>query len=259
MKLFKFRRESKANDANRQANVGSSRPNAPASKGRANASLAARAMDEHGDMVLRLALSQVRTMPDAEDVFQDVFMRLMIANIDFTSSEHLKAWLIRATVNRCHDLQRARARKAARTEPLSDRHAETLADRQTAPPGFEPDIWHAVGALPDDQRVAVHLHYVEGYSTEEIARIAQCAPATIRTRLFRAREAMRRELDRERALAAKPHVKTASKRTEDPPAALAQNCNSEIRSHGKQQRQQSALALPTIVIPAPSERGPHGQ
>lgn len=195
MKLFKFQnahrasKDSISSNERRMSNAGR----------HANAKFVEQAMDEHGDMVLRLALSQMRNMPDAEDVFQDVFVRLIGASIDFTSSEHLKAWLIRTTVNRCHDAQRTRTRKLTRTEPLSEHHAETLPDRQAAPPGFEPDIWLAVGALPEDQRMAVHLHYVEGYSTEEIARIANCAPATIRTRLFRARETLRNELERQNA------------------------------------------------------------
>lgn len=239
MKLF----QSKKAQA-KQSGMTNAKPCAPASASasdrHANAEFLAHAMDEHGDMVLRLALSQMRDMADAEDVFQDVFVRLMNARMNFTSSEHLKAWLIRTTVNRCRDLQRARTRKQKRTEPLCDRHAETLPDRQTAPPGFEPDVWHAVGTLPDDQRMAVHLHYVEGYSTEEIARIADCTPATIRTRLFRAREAMRRELDKERAPAAKQHAQATSKDAEARPAACP-NRNSTIRPHNKQKKRQATI------------------
>lgn len=201
MKLLKFRNKNTANGASQQTLESFSGLDAETSN-EANASLVAHAMEMHGDMVLRLALSQVRNMPDAEDVFQDVFVQLMGAHVDFASSEHLKAWLIRATINRCRDVQRTRSRKLARTEPLNEYHAETLPDRTPAPPGFEPDVWHAAGALPEDQRIAVHLHYVEGYSTEEIACIANCAPATIRTRLFRARETMRKELGGKQAIPA---------------------------------------------------------
>ena len=209
MKLFKFSTSRRTLDRNHtdketlsmgatcQTNAPKQNERMPA--GPINAKFIACAMDAYGSMVLRLALSHVRSMPDAEDVFQDVFVRLMGCQTDFASSEHLKAWLIRTTINRCRDAQRARTRTQTHTEPLSERHAETLPDHQTTPPGFEPDIWNAVGALPEDQRLAVHLHYVEGYATEEIARIANCAPATIRTRLFRARETLRNELGRQSA------------------------------------------------------------
>lgn len=142
MKLF----QSKKAQA-KQSGTTNAKPCAPASASasdrHANAEFVAHAMDEHGDMVLRLALSQMRNTADAEDAFQDVFVRLMNARMGFTSSEHLKAWLIRTTVNRCRDLQRARTRKQKQTEPLSEHHAETLPDRQAAPPGFEPDVFLA--------------------------------------------------------------------------------------------------------------------
>ena len=56
------------------------------------------------------------------------------------------------------------------------------------------EVWRVLDTLPPKYRVVVHLHYVEGYSTEEIARIAGCKPSTIRTRLHRARERLRTTL-----------------------------------------------------------------
>ena len=67
----------------------------------------ARAMADWGDAVYRLALSQTRSKADAEDVYQDVFMRLYGDATEFTSSEHLKAWLLRVTINRCRDLAKS--------------------------------------------------------------------------------------------------------------------------------------------------------
>lgn len=251
MKLFKFKKAH-----TKQTEKESAKPCAPALSHHANAEFIARVMDEHGDMVLRLALSQMRDMPDAEDVFQDVFVRLMNARMDFTSSEHLKAWLLRTTVNRCHDLQRVRGRKEKQVVPLSERHAETLHDRQAVPPGFEPDIWHAVGTLPEDQRMAVHLHYIEGYSTEEIARVAHCAPATIRTRLFRAREALRCELEGKHVLEGSLKVKAMARHEEEPPPSRPDR-NSGGFPHDKQQKRLIAFTLPKMAISAPSEGESH--
>ena len=67
----------------------------------------ARAMADWGDAVYRLALGQTRSKADAEDVYQDVFMRLYGDATEFTSSEHLKAWLLRVTINRCRDLAKS--------------------------------------------------------------------------------------------------------------------------------------------------------
>ncbi|WP_080803885.1 RNA polymerase sigma factor [Arabiibacter massiliensis] len=144
-------------------------------------------MRRWGSTVLRLALNQMRSPADAEDVFQDVFLRLLKDRTAFRDEEHLKAWLLRVTVNRCHDLQRSGKRRAC---DQLDGNATTI----EAPDLFASDVWEVVGQLPDDLRAVVHLHYVEGYATKEIARIVDCPPATVRTRLHRAREALKKAL-----------------------------------------------------------------
>ena len=136
------------------------------------------AMADWGDAVYRLALGQTRSRADAEDVYQDVFLRLLDSGTAFESPEHLKAWLLRVTVNRCRDLARSGWKR--RTVAL------------------DPE-WDAVGQLPEQQRTAVHLHYVEGYSTEEIASALDCRPATARTWLFRARARIRELLEADAA------------------------------------------------------------
>mgnify|MGYP000075494934 FL=1 len=152
------------------------------------------AMHRWGDTVLRLALSQLRDASDAEDVFQDVFVRLLKDRTAFNDDEHLKAWLLRVTINRCRDIGRSGWKR--RNEPLAERHAALAVE---APDLLESDIWNAIGALPPDLRAVVHLHYVEGYSTEEIASALDCRPATARTWLFRARARIRELLEADAA------------------------------------------------------------
>ena len=163
------------------------RSDQPASSLRSDAFLA-RTMRLFGDAVYRVALAQTGSPADADDVYQDVFLRLLKDATAFASDEHLKAWLLRVTVNRCHDLARTAWKR--RTEPLEREHADIL-----APNAFRADIWEVVAKLPEDQRAVVHLFYIEGYSTDEIARIMQCQPATVRTRLHRARQHLKADLD----------------------------------------------------------------
>lgn len=142
----------------------------------------AHAMADWGDAVYRLALSQTRSKADAEDVYQDVFMRLYSDATVFTSDEHLKAWLLRVAINRCRDLAKSNwNRRTVAFDPIRDDVAELVRDPADA------DVWDAVGQLPDNLRSSVHLHYVEGYTTEEIARMLNSQPATVRTWLSRAR------------------------------------------------------------------------
>ena len=148
------------------------------------------AMHRWGDTVLRLALSQLRDASDAEDVFQDVFVRLLKDRTAFNDDEHLKAWLLRVTINRCRDIGRSGWKR--RNEPLAERHAALAVE---APDLLESDIWNAIGTLPPDLRAVVHLHYVEGYSTDEAAALVGCRPSTARTRLHRARKHLKAALE----------------------------------------------------------------
>ena len=95
--------------------------------------------------------------------------------------EHLKAWLIRATLNRCADLHRFRLRRPVLAlEELP----ELAAVDRTAEAS---ELWEAVARLPEKLRTAVHLYYAEGCRAEEIARLTGVPAATVRTRLRRAR------------------------------------------------------------------------
>lgn len=148
----------------------------------------AQAMERHGDAVYRLALCRLGSRADAEDVFQEVFLRLLRDTTAFEDEEHLKAWLLHVTASRCSDLRRAAWFR--HTAPL-----EALPDA-AAPEGDDyAALWQAVAALPARLRAPVYLHYVEGYGTEEIARITGCKPATVRTRLHRARKQLKQILE----------------------------------------------------------------
>lgn len=160
----------------------------------ARAELLEASLSRWGDTVLRLAVNRTDNRSDAEDVFQTVFMRLYQAAPHFTDDEHEKAWLLRVTMNCCADIHRSPWRKhraayddeAAATIPAPPAtHASGLANAALA---------QALARLTGKQRAAVHLHYYEGYSTEEIAQITGEQPATVRSHLHRARKALKIEL-----------------------------------------------------------------
>lgn len=138
------------------------------------------AMEHHGAAVYRLALCRMQSVQDAEDVYQDVFLRLLGQEASAWDGEHLRAWLLRCTVNRCHDLHRFRLRRPVLA--LADL-PETAAEADSG----AAELWDAVAHLPEKLRVPIHLYYAEGYSTEEIAGLLDIPAATVRTRLRRAR------------------------------------------------------------------------
>lgn len=184
----------------RQSRAGASRPSVAC--GRADFEGIVRT---HGSMVYRLALVQTRNRADAEDVFQDVFVtlvrRMARGGRGFESAEHVRAWLLRATVDRGRDLARAARRR--RTQSLDEFPAELAEGYFSCAPDQERRIiereeaqtlWRAVGELPPKLRAAVHLFYVEGLSCEETARALGVTVSTVTTRLTRARKQLERSL-----------------------------------------------------------------
>lgn len=158
------------------------------------AELAERAVRMFGTDVYRLAFHQLLNRERAEDVAQEVFLSLLSAGTKFCDDEHLKAWLLRATINRCKNARRSLARHP---EDSVDPMETTVFDRQdgaAATDGGDDRVWGCVAQLPEDFRVVLCLHCVEGYKVDEIAGMTGVPATTVRTRLFRARGKLRKLL-----------------------------------------------------------------
>lgn len=145
------------------------------------------AVRQYGDMVYRMALAQTRSRHDADDIFQEVFLRYHHAAPAFASEEHRRAWLLRVTVNCARSLFTAPWRQ--RWVPLEDVYA-CEAPEESAVDG-------ALARLPEKYRAVVHLYYYEGYGTEEIAEILGRSPSTVRAQLTRARQKLQKLLKEE--------------------------------------------------------------
>ena len=138
-------------------------------------------MERYGDMVYRLALAQTHSSHDADDVFQEVFLRYLRAAPAFREEEHRKAWLLRVTVNCCKKLHGSfwRRHTVALSEALPAQHPE------------EGELLGLLEGLPPKYRAVLHLYYYEGYATEEIAAILGRSPGTVRSQLSRGRALLR--------------------------------------------------------------------
>ncbi len=138
------------------------------------------------DTVFRVALNYLKNAADAEDVAQNVFLKLWKESKSFQSDDHIRHWLIRVTINECKSLLRSPWRSA---ENFDD-YARTL--HFDTPERSE--LFYAVMALPQKYRVSIYLHYYEGYSTGEIAAMLKLPRATVSTHLHRARKLLAEEL-----------------------------------------------------------------
>ena len=138
----------------------------------------------YSDMVYRLAFARTGNRSDAEDLYQEVFLRYLTRAPAFTSEDHRKAWLLRVAVNCANRFHTAPWRK--RTEPLSE------ALSVPAPEGE--DLWEELRRLPEKDRTVLHLYYYEDMTTEEIAQMLDRNPATMRSQLLRARAKLKKLL-----------------------------------------------------------------
>lgn len=142
---------------------------------------------EYGPAVYRLAFAQLRNRQDAEDVYQEVFLRYVQKSPDFREPEHEKAWLLRVTLNCCSDLFRSpwRKRRVPLTEDLPFESRE------------EWDLHRELLKLPRKYRAVLHLFYWEDMTTAEIAKVLNCKPDAVRQRLTRGRAKLKEILDKE--------------------------------------------------------------
>ncbi len=145
---------------------------------------ASEAFKRYSDMVYRLAFARVKNKYDADDILQEVFLRFIKVKEKVNNEEHVKALLIRITINCSKSLLSSSWFK--RTEPLS----ETLSVRDK-----ELDTLDAVLRLPQKYRTVIHLHYYMGYSIDEMAAILKSKPSTVKSQLHRARQKLKIDLE----------------------------------------------------------------
>ena len=148
-----------------------------------------RCAQEYMDVVFRVAFSCLRSQTDAEDVTQEVLLRLYETDYVFESRAHIKNWLVKVTYNECRKFWR---RLWRRHENIDD-YAEQLAFEDTDCQ----DLFTAVIKLDRAKRIVVVLYYLEGYQIQEIAGILKIPPGTVGTRLARARKELRKYLEEE--------------------------------------------------------------
>lgn len=143
--------------------------------------------------VISTAVCCLGSLSDADDVMQDVFLKLYTYSGSFASDEHVKAWLLRCTVNRCRDIRKSFARRF--TVPLSDAAEMPYYDSKDKDSG---DLLPLVMKLNKKVRIAMYMHYYEGYTADEIGEMLGIGASAVRSRLMRGRNILKKMLTEER-------------------------------------------------------------
>lgn len=139
-------------------------------------------IDTHSNMIYRICLVYLKNRFDAEDAFQELFIKIYEKAPSFLNKEHEKAWVIKVTSNHCKNVLRYNKNKK---HILIDENI--LASEEIN----EEDTLQHIMKLPLQYRNVLYLYYYEGYSTKEIAAILKKRDATIRTWLKRSREKLK--------------------------------------------------------------------
>lgn len=141
-------------------------------------------LDKYSDMVYRIALTRCRNKENAEDVFQDVFIKYSEKMPRFESTEHEKAWFIKVTIN---------LTKNVLTSNWNNKTTE-LDENIVYDNKQDNGVYSVVCKLPANYRTVIYLLYYEGYKVREISEMMKTNENTIKTWLSRAREILREKL-----------------------------------------------------------------
>ena len=144
----------------------------------------AKLYDAYAQDVFRLALSYLYNSQDAEDICHSVFLTLVEKDITLFPGKE-KTWLLTCTANACKN----------HLTSFWKKNVQELDDTLVFHSPEEQDLWQQLLNLSPKDRALIHLYYYEGYSQEEIAKILGITRTAVQTRMQRARQKLRKELE----------------------------------------------------------------
>lgn len=146
-------------------------------------------LNNYSDLVYRICYIYLRNKSDVEDVFQEVFLKLLQNSKPFESVEHEKAWLIRVTINMCKDILKSFWKN--KVEFMEDIQLPSISTAES-------ELLQIILSLPPKYKDTLYLFYYEDYTVPQMAKILNLNENTIYSYLHRGRELIKRELGGER-------------------------------------------------------------
>lgn len=144
--------------------------------------------DKYKNTVYSVIFNYLRNTDDSNDILQDVFIKLLQNQTEYENDEHLKAWLIRVAINMSINFLKTRSKFS--DEEVSD-------EIPTYDKTEDNTILDIVMSLPEKYRTVIHLYYYEDYPIKDIASILEIPEATVKIRLKRGREQMKKLMGKE--------------------------------------------------------------
>ena len=149
-------------------------------------------MDEYGNEVYKIAYLYVKDKQLAEDVFQEVFYKVMKSHHQFRQESSEKTWIIRITINTCKDVLRS---SWLRRVTLIDKYDESNFVTQSSVDVIRQEenqqLYDAIYKLPTKYKETIILYYFKEYTYEEISQILRIPQGTVQSRLSRAKSKLK--------------------------------------------------------------------
>lgn len=142
---------------------------------------------KYSDSIFRIAFNYCKSRADADDIVQNVLLKFYKETKNFESEEHIRNWLIRVSINESKKLLISPFKKRmVSIDELEEKPVFDNTDQSV--------LYDTVMALPQKYRIVVYLFYYEEYSVEEISKMLNVNSSTVRTRLSRARNRLKEQL-----------------------------------------------------------------
>ncbi len=145
-------------------------------------------IDLYKDHLFAAAFSICKNASDADDVVQDTYLKYHMSSKEFSSTEHIKAWLLRVAINKAKDVNRSFWKQRSVS---IDEYTELVSETSGAE---DATVLTEVLKLPLKYRIVIHLFYYEDYSVSEIADILKITENNVKVRLARARNLLRENI-----------------------------------------------------------------
>ena len=150
----------------------------------------AQLLEDHYDFIFRTACKWTGKKSDAEDIAQEVCIKLATAIQSFDGRAAFTSWLYRVTVNMVRDMQRSSSRRDRNVDAFSLVHPEDDPGNQEESATAK-ELWRAVSELPEKQREAIMLVYAEDMNHADAAEIMGCKEATVSWHIHEAKKTLR--------------------------------------------------------------------
>lgn len=147
--------------------------------------------DKYSALIYRLAFQYTLNKATAEDITQDVFIKLFVNNKRFANDEHEKAWIIRVTINHCKNILQSKSNNHLQlldTEHI-DEHFENRSIEKL-------DIQQSIKDLSQNERTIILLYYYEDLTTKQISKYLKMNENTVKSHLKRAKIKLKNNLER---------------------------------------------------------------